>query len=368
MRITFVLPGFSAHPIGGFKIVYEYASRLQERGHLVTVVHPRRLDGAYHGVVDEVKKRLWPIKLRMRYGRGMPWFPMHPGVRISLVPHLDARFIPDGDAIVATAWKTASLLMEMPYSMGAKLYLIQGYETWDGPKSEVDETWKMPFHKIVIAKWLYEIGTGFGEINRLTHIPNGIDFEKFHVRTPIKARNRFKVAMLYHDALWKGSKDGLDALMEVKRDFPDLHVTLFGVPERGRDIPEWIEYVREPSPERLKEIYNAAAVFLQPSWTEGWGLTSAEAMACGCSVVSTENQGIIDFAEHGKTALLSPAKSPHALANNLRTVLTDENLRVELASSGSTRIREFTWERSVSRFEEVLKGSGAISQTIVVNK
>jgi hypothetical protein len=43
MRITFILPMFLASPSGGFRIVYEYANRLQQRGHRVTLVHPRSL-------------------------------------------------------------------------------------------------------------------------------------------------------------------------------------------------------------------------------------------------------------------------------------------------------------------------------------
>ena len=40
MRINFLLPFFPKHPVGGFKVHYEYASRLSARGHEVTVVHP----------------------------------------------------------------------------------------------------------------------------------------------------------------------------------------------------------------------------------------------------------------------------------------------------------------------------------------
>lgn len=40
MRIGFILPYFSEKPIGGYKVVYEYASRLAASGHKVTVIHP----------------------------------------------------------------------------------------------------------------------------------------------------------------------------------------------------------------------------------------------------------------------------------------------------------------------------------------
>ena len=38
MKITFCLPSFAEHPIGGFKMVFEYANRLSKNGHKVNIV------------------------------------------------------------------------------------------------------------------------------------------------------------------------------------------------------------------------------------------------------------------------------------------------------------------------------------------
>jgi glycogen synthase len=40
MRITFVLPSAARVPAGGYKVIYEYANHLSDRGHSVTVIHP----------------------------------------------------------------------------------------------------------------------------------------------------------------------------------------------------------------------------------------------------------------------------------------------------------------------------------------
>ena len=39
MRITFILPGLSRYPSGGFKVVYQYANKFAEDGHQVTIIH-----------------------------------------------------------------------------------------------------------------------------------------------------------------------------------------------------------------------------------------------------------------------------------------------------------------------------------------
>ena len=38
MKISFVLPGVSRIPVGGFKMAFEYANRLSNRGHEVTLI------------------------------------------------------------------------------------------------------------------------------------------------------------------------------------------------------------------------------------------------------------------------------------------------------------------------------------------
>jgi len=65
-------------------------------------------------------------------------------------------------------------------------------------------------------------------------------------------------------------------------------------------------------------------------------------MACGCGVVATDSGGIREYAEHEKTALLSPPRDPEALAKNLLCLLEDDNLRIQLAEAGHKHIQEFT--------------------------
>lgn len=74
-------------------------------------------------------------------------------------------------------------------------------------------------------------------------------------------------------------------------------------------------------------------------------------MACGCSVVSTDNGGVNDYAVHGKTALISPPKDPESLAENLLRVLSDDKLRIKLAQAGHQKIQEFTWKKATDELE-----------------
>jgi len=96
---------------------------------------------------------------------------------------------------------------------------------------------------------------------------------------------------------------------------------------------------------------NEASLFLSSSRVEGFGLAVAEAMACGCAVVSTDSGGVRDFAIHGITALLTEPGDAEGLASHVCTLARDEEERTRLAGSGMERVASFTWERSVRLLE-----------------
>lgn len=275
-----------------------------------------------------------------------------------LVPDLREEFIPDGDAIFATAYKTAFRVNGYDERKGRKFYLIQSYESWSGPDNEVRASWLLPLRKVVISQWLMKTAEWYGEADRTDYIPIGLDFEQFRITLPIEERKAPRVGMLAHPNENKGMKDGIAALGMVRAELPDLQAVLFGTHPRDAEIPEWMEYVYRPSPEQLVELYNSLLVFLNPSWVEGWGLTSAEAMACGCALASTANGGVNEFAANGGSALLASVKEIDELARQTLRLLRDEKLRHRIARKGSEQIRQFTWDRAIDSLEMLLAEVG----------
>lgn len=353
MKITFILPMYLGSPAGGFKAVYEYANRLQLRGHQVTVVHPRNLE-FQPGLVQSAKSRLWQHKILRQHRPLIPWFEVHPEVGLLLTSDLREQFIPDADAIFATAYATAFHVAGYTANKGRKFYLLQSYETWQGAEDEVRASWRLPLHKIVIARWLFDIARELGEAERTTYIPYGLDFSQFKITVPITERLAPRVAMLAHPHINKGMQDGLKALQAVKAQLPELEAVLFGTQPRSAEVPTWIEYVHQPTPERLRELYNSCRIFLNPSWLEGWGLPATEAAACGCALVSADNGGIREFAIPGETALIVPIKQPELLAEALLQLLIDSNLCNKFAAAGAREVQKFTWERAVDALEKLL--------------
>lgn len=355
MNVTFLLPSSGRDPSGGFKVVYTYANGLVARGHAVTLVHPARI-GPDDSLLTRTKCRLRYFQWKLAKGYGpRTWFRLDPAVRVLWVPGLDARHVPEADAVVATAWRTAEWAAGYRGTRGRGLYLIQHLETWSGPKARVMATWKLPLRKLVISRWLEQIARETGEY--ATYVPNGIDFAEFGTDVPAADRDPASVMMLHHDWSWKGTADGLQALSMVRQARADLRVTLFGVREPRESLPPWVSFHARPGPGELRALYNQSAVFVSPSHKEGWGLPPAEAMACGCALAVTDIGGHREFAVPGRTALLSPPRDPAALADNVLKLIGNRELRLRLSDEGRTFISSFTWERSLGLFENALRAA-----------
>ncbi len=352
MRITFILPRPGHPPSGGLRVVYQYANHLSRKGHLVTVVSPPRPSIDARGL-DHIKGAVRYLQLKVN-GRYKPdsWLRMDPKVRLICAPSLSSRFIPDGDAVVATAWQTVEWVGRYPPSKGNRFYLIQHLETWNGPEERVLATWRAPLQKIVISRWLHGVAESLGQV--ALYIPNGLDTDQFSLVVPPRDRMPDHLMMLYHTAQWKGSEDGLRAIEIVRREMEALRVTLYGVPPRPVSLPRWIAYHQTPSPDALRDLYNQAAIFVAPSRTEGWGLPACEAMLSGAALVATDIDGHREFAFHEDTALTSPGGSPAGMAQNILRLIRDPALRIDLAGRGHRFVRQFTWDRAADRLEAAL--------------
>lgn len=350
MKITFCLPLQGWKPIGGFKVVYEYANRLAQKGHEVSVVHPasmfrhKVLSAAWFRAVGKYIY-FW---LTRRYGPDS-WFRLASSVQNRWVFTLDSKSLPNADIVVATAWETAQWVWECPSDKGSKFYLVQHAELWSGTQVQIENTWRLPFQRIVISEWLKRELAEKGLDSHLIY--NGLDHQDFYVEADIKERNPLSICMLYHKQPWKGCAEAIAALQLVKKRHPGLTVLLFGNDFADGPLPSWMGFTKSPSGASLRKIYNQAAIFVNASWGEGWGLTPCEAMQCGCAVATTAVQGHLEYAEDNMNALLSEAHDVLGLADNICTLIENTPLRQRLAETGVRAMQSFDWQRSVEQLE-----------------
>lgn len=355
VEITFVLQGYSKYPIGGYKMVFEYASQFIMRGYGVNIVFDCSPEAKRHpGIPVFIRKFCYKF-LVWYYPK---WFALNPKIhKICAYTGINDRELPDADFVCATAVGTANDVAKLSINKGKKLYFIQGFENWGSWTADaVKETYRLEMKNIVIAKWLEKIVQDSGADCVL--IPNGIDFDVFNINIPIASRKGHTVSMLYHDQVHKGSVYGIAALEKLKERYPDLQATLFGVPKRPDDLPKWIQYIQSATQPQLRQVYNQSKIYLCPSTKEGFGLTGAEAMACGCAYVASDYGGVHEYATDGRNVLLSPPKDVEGLVEHISYLFDHDDERIKLARQGYEDIQALDWNKSVDKFEDVLKNLG----------
>ncbi len=113
--------------------------------------------------------------------------------------------------------------------------------------------------------------------------------------------------------------------------------------------------------ERLPALYQAAGIFLFPSFVESFGHPLVEAMASGVPIVAADTPVNREICQ--EAALYAQPFDPEDWADRIQEVLHNPALVSSLRMRASIRCREFSWERHVGRLlnlaKEVLAEDGA---------
>lgn len=357
MVIKFIVTGAGWKPLGGLKMIYEYANRLDLEGHTVEIIYVNRspISGKSKKNIIKLFIKYWYFRLNHNKYKCSKWFNLSSSVNETWRNKLILSDLEASDRIIATTVQSAYALNEIHNNgKGIRCYFIQGYENWGESVTNemVDKSYFFFARNIAVSSWLTNYINTIGASAHF--VPNGFDVSKFY--TLIDPTKRFpeSVAVMYSPKYSKGFQDSLKAILKVKRYFSSLKVTVFGLDSRPEVLPQWITYTRNPSQEELTKIYNENAIFLASSHAEGWGLTIGEAMLCSCAVVCTDNKGYLEMATNNITALVSPIQDPNALADNVMRLLYDSNLRQSLAIKGHDFISGLNINRTFQIFKNVL--------------
>jgi glycosyltransferase involved in cell wall biosynthesis len=90
----------------------------------------------------------------------------------------------------------------------------------------------------------------------------------------------------------------------------------------------------------MPAVFNRAAVFVFPSRVEAFGLTCAEAMACGRPVVATTLASGPELVEDGVSGLLADPRDPKQLASRIVDLLLEPDRAEHLGAGARVRALE----------------------------
>jgi glycosyltransferase involved in cell wall biosynthesis len=362
LRVSYVLPKLVDHPIGGYKVHYQYADGLARRGHCVTLVHPI-VEGARAGV----RERLFCQRVRERQRRTgqlpISWFEFDPSVRSLVVPVLTGSLLPEADATILTAWQTAERTTSPTSTAGVLLQIVYDYEFWmTQPERREDMGSAFGRRDVahvatsgVVERMLREVG-----VEPVATIPAGLAAGEFGVDVPPEGRDLVVgYALRYQPS--KDPKTGRAAIEAIHAEVPEAAFACFGAVDDAQ-VPAWVERLGQVSVTELRAFYNRCSVFLLTSTVEGWGLPAMEAMACGAAVVSTASGGIEDFVADDVNGVIVPVGDATEVASAASRLLLDPERRHRLARQAALDAGALTLEHSVDRLEALLSEQVASSR------
>lgn len=161
---------------------------------------------------------------------------------------------------------------------------------------------------------------------------------------------------------------GLDVLCAAVRLLPSgfpLRVALVGPGDleavrEQLDPPEAVRLTGPADRTEVPGVLRACDICLQPSRSEGLGISIIEAMAAGLPVIATRVGGIPEAVEDGVTGMLVPPEDPQALADAIRWMVEHPAECAEMGRRGSERARLFDVHTIAGQLEaiyhEVLHG------------
>lgn len=319
--------------------VQRYAHELLTRiGPRMAVVSPR---SSIHGV----RGHLWEQSiLPQRLAGGLLWSPCNTGplaVSKQVVTIHDCAFHdqPEGFSRKFAAWY--QWLVPKLARRSRRIITVSKFS-----KDRLAEYCRVPSEKIAV-------------------IPHGVDARFRPLPAEEVADTRRQLGLPRHYALYVGNLAArknlrrlLDAWAIVSPRRPEVSLVLAGTANHMfRDaaleaLPSSVVLAGYVDDAHLPAFYSGAELFVLPSLYEGFGLPVLEAMACRTPVIASNTTSLPEVA--GGAALLVDPYSVESLADGLSRVLTDSQLREDLAQRGLEHARSFNWNRTAEETWRVL--------------
>jgi glycogen(starch) synthase len=195
-------------------------------------------------------------------------------------------------------------------------------------------------------------------------IPGGVDCEAAQVAAPYLRPRPYIFCAARLDFRHKAVDILVRAFSALAAEHPEVDLLIAGdgpdrlkleqiVAEAG--LGRRVELLGMRRRDELWSLYKGALLFVLPSGApEGLGLVFLEAMASGTPVIATGSGGCTEIVLDGENGLLIERNDPDVLAQAIRKLLDDPELRGKMAHCGrEIAVTQYGWRQSARRYLDV---------------
>ena len=208
---------------------------------------------------------------------------------------------------------------------------------------------------IAVAEWLSQILKEKYDADVVT-VENGIDLNTFYP-DPDEDLIRIKddrkaVLLLSRNEYRKGFDIAIKVINKLSNEYRNkIEVWTCGEELKKETLKAKVRNFSWVTEDRMREIISSANTLYYPTRHEGLPLLPLEAMACGCSVVTTK---AVSYVKDGGNALVANIEDTDNLKEKLMNVLNDELLREKLKKSGFDTVLKYDIKESQRKFEKAI--------------
>jgi glycosyltransferase involved in cell wall biosynthesis len=231
-----------------------------------------------------------------------------------------------------------------------------------------------PANVVAVSHWLKDCAdkSAILKDQRVTVIPNTLDTNVFRPLDKKFCKDFFDLdgrKVICFGAMWalddknKGYELLLEALAHL--DCNEYQLLMFGndSDEIALGTGFKVTLLGNVFDESFMSIvYNAADVFVMPSFSESFGQTAAEALSCGTPVVCFETTGLIDVVEHKQSGYLAAPFESSDLAKGI-IWSTSADVAILSTQARGRALQHFSYDQVgiqyLFLFDEILENRNA---------
>lgn len=163
----------------------------------------------------------------------------------------------------------------------------------------------------------------------------------------------------------KNVKGLIKAFEYINNKFPEIYLVLIGngFIKESQELNEIIDLITKLnlskniirrnnlSSEDLVHVYNLAKLYIQPSFSEGFGLPVLEAMATGTAVISSSSDSLSEISADA-VEKINPLDIEEMAEISIKLLQNPLRMK-ELITKGYQRVQDFNWEKTARLTKEI---------------
>ena len=263
--------------------------------------------------------------------------------------------LPDADVVIATFWITATWLTNLKPCKGRHVYLIQGDEGTIHSFADAEKTYSLNCKHIYVSNWIADrIRQRHPNVDGIV-IPNAVEIDSFD-RGERRKPNTLRIGTMWSGDPIKGSDVAIEAVRVARAQGVALEFVAFGnsaPPDEMRS--EMDEFVLQPEPTTMADLYASCTAWLFTSRFEGFGLPILEAMAARTPVIGTPTGAAPDLIGEGG-GIMVPMDDSAAIADAIITFHEfDADTWMSMSSTAFRTAQKHQWDQATRRLENFLE-------------